>query len=251
MISERQFARGFGGFWSELLPLQTPSFMRLFNEAYIEPVFDENGVELNPVPISEDNENPSIVAEMAFRLAKKAYESNSRVLNAAQNDELVQSAERAALSLVDSYEGVAVVDELCDAEREEAIEIARAYDSLISGYPANTDIIFSPRLCGAGFLNTCEADLVLGDTLYEVKTVNRNYSGKDLRQLIVYLALNYAQSSDPWTEAGFFNPRRSTVATFNVDTILYKLSGGRPSAETYHEIISFISSRETEFDVAF
>lgn len=33
MISEKNIAADFKGFWSESLPLLTPSFVRVFNEA--------------------------------------------------------------------------------------------------------------------------------------------------------------------------------------------------------------------------
>lgn len=253
MISEREFARGFGAFWKELFPLLTPQFVRIFNQAYPEPLINPDGSKLKPVPIAIENENPSIVAEMAFYIAKRGYENGSTASEAVKNSDLVKSAEFDALMLAELYEGENIEDafNLSQIEQEEAKTLAQIYDTLIAKFPEGSKVIFNPKLNGAGFLNSCQADLAIGSTIFEIKTANRNFAGKDLRQLFIYLALNAAMGEQVWRNAGFFNPRRALVAEFQIDTTIYRLSGGKTHADTFDELISFVSSRAAELDMAF
>lgn len=253
MISERQLARGFSAFWQELLPLLTPQFIRLFNEGYTSVLNDSEKSPLKPVPVGTCNEHPALVAEMAFHLARAACERGIPISDASEDPDLVATSADRAVQLVEQYEGVNESEavRLTEPERQEALQIANNYTALYLHCGTELPRKFSPAIPGAGFLATCEADLVIGDTLFEIKTVNRNLSGKDLRQLIVYLALQAATEDRRWVNAGFFNPRRGIIAIFSVDNLLFKLSGGNSPSQVFNDLIGFVSSRDIHFDSVF
>jgi len=81
--------------------------------------------------------------------------------------------------------------------------------------------------------------------------VKRNLAGKDIRQLLVYLALQAAAGNRRWPRAGFFNPRKAEYHEFDVDTFIAQISGGRSASEVYSDLVDFVSSRGVEIDAAF
>ncbi|ANM28510.1 hypothetical protein ABI59_01030 [Acidobacteria bacterium Mor1] len=110
---------------------------------------------------------------------------------------------------------------------------------------------FSPRINGWGVLPTGEADLAVGDTLFEVKTVNRNIAGKDLRQLLIYLALTTTDTDHRWEYGGFLNPRRSLWYKFSVDSVVRQISGGYSPREVFRELLSYFDERDITLDTRF
>lgn len=247
MISERQLARGFQELWGEVLPTLTPHFVHLFNQAYGE----ELGGGTGAVPIRPNNDH-SLVAEFAFHVARLAHERGVGFQNIADNNGLLSDAELAAVSLIAQYEegrrdSPASVNE---SERREGLLLVRNYEFLLSKYAAQ-DIEFGTRIPGSGFVNACTADLSLGDALFEVKTVERNLASKDLRQLLVYLALQSATGEKRWTRAGFFNPRRGLVYEFSLESTIPLMSGGRLTSEVFQEMLRFFGTRDIQLDWAF
>jgi hypothetical protein len=102
-------------------------------------------------------------------------------------------------------------------------------------------VTFSPAVRGNGILNSCFADLGVGKTLFEVKTVSRPFQSKDLRQLLVYLALESAAGEPRWEYGGFLNPRLSIFCTFSVDWLVSRLSGGRPSKAVFTDFVQALA----------
>jgi len=91
----------------------------------------------------------------------------------------------------------------------------------------------------------------IGESLFEVKTVDRNLAGKDIRQLLVYLALQAATGDRKWRSGGLFNPRRARYYQFYVDELVPKMSGGNSAAEVLREIVEFLSTRDIQVDATF
>ena len=124
------------------------------------------------------------------------------------------------------------------------------WHAIISSFLINA-AKFGPTIQGSGFLSKCRADISAGRALYEVKTVDRNLAGKDIRQLIVYLALQNATGNSRWDKAGFFNPRKSIYHEFSVAEIIQQMAGGRSAPDVFQELIDFIARRDVEFDSKF
>ncbi|MCM3347562.1 hypothetical protein, partial [Cytobacillus kochii] len=113
------------------------------------------------------------------------------------------------------------------------------------------DVEFSPRFEGCGFLNAAEGDLGINGTLVEIKTTTRNVSGKDLRQLITYLALDAGAGRQRWSHVAVFNPRRGTFHRAEIDALLLRLSGGKPRVDVLGDVVEFVQTTEFVNDRAF
>ncbi len=252
MISERAFARSFTSFWQELVPLLTPRFVSLFNEAYAKALVDEGGSLLEVMPI-ERGIRADIVAEFAFWGARLSHEGGGTPGSLRDDPAIIQEASRRALEAVQRYEGVEpdVIHPLLPTELREGLALAENYTSLYRALQPISRIEFSPRFQGCGFLNAAEGDLGIDGTLVEVKTTTRKVAGKDLRQLVTYLALDAGAGSQRWSHVSVFNPRRGTFHRADVDALLFRISGGKPRVDVLSELVEFVQTTELVNDRPF
>ena len=246
MISERSFARSFDSFWHELLPLLTPRFVSRFNEGYEMILCDHSGQELSVLPVAAGVERPDIVAELAFRLARIARNEEMTLDELQDEKTLVATAELEAFELIQRYEGSqpTVIVPLSESERSEGLRLCSRYVALYAAYPKDSQVEFCPSFPGAGFLNSSEGDFGIGNTLIEVKTTTRKPAGKDIRQLMVYVALEANAGKKRWSHIGIFNPRRGTLHRAEIDSLVLRLSGGKPQSDVFAELIAFTESNE-------
>jgi hypothetical protein len=253
MISERSFSRSFDAFWHELLPLLTPQFVALFNEGYEECLLNEAGEALSVLPVGVGVDRPDIVAEFAFRLARHANEQGISLNGVNEAAEAIATAEQEAFDLIDRYEGrkPAGIEPLSDAERTEGLILCSRYEGLYHSQPAGARIQFCPKLQGTGFLNSSEGDISIGKTLIEVKTTTRKASGKDIRQILVYAALDATAGQNRWSHFGIFNPRRATLHQANIESFILRLSGGKPPSDVFAELVSFAESDQPAIERRF
>ena len=253
MISERTFASSFPGFWSDLLPLLTPTLVRLINDGYKNRLTDSDGVLIKPVEKSVEVVDYAVLAEFAYYVAKLAVENRTNVRDVYDDASLRLSAEQAALLVVEQYKGAKTTtgSRLTDVEQDEGLALAQNYERFFEQRGCEEGIEFDPIIPGAGFLQTCKADISIGPALFEVKTVSRNLAGKDIRQLIVYLALQATAGHRRWTRAGFLNPRKADYHEFDVNTVITQISGGRSVPEVYRDLVDFACSRDVQIDTAF
>ncbi|QPJ64192.1 MAG: hypothetical protein G3M78_01770 [Candidatus Nitrohelix vancouverensis] len=250
MISEKNIAGEFKGFWNESLPLLIPSFVRVFNEASMDDLTEYAHSKMQRIPIGKDVEKHDLVAEFSFQIAKWTHDKSYGVEILRQEPNCIIEPYEKSIKFLQKYkneEGKIVLNE---DEITESIDLAEQYEYFLE-HLGSDDIEFSPTIVGAGFLGRCKADLSVGDTLYEIKTVSRNISGKDIKQLLIYLALQYSTGQRRWKKAGFYNPRKAQHYKFSVDHLIHKTSGGKATAEFFSDIVDFLSSRGVELDTAF
>ncbi|MFM0431913.1 hypothetical protein PQQ75_23075 [Paraburkholderia aspalathi] len=252
MISERIFAKSFGSFWQELVPLLTPRFVGLFNEAYRKDLVDKSGDLLRAIPI-EPGIRADMVAEFAFWGARLLHDSGREAESLLDHREIVQEASRMAFEVVQKYEGAKpdVIEPLSSSELRQGLALTKSYASLYRACLPADHIEFSPRFQGCGFLNAAEGDLGIDGTLVEIKTTTRKVSGKDLRQLITYLVLDAGAGRQRWSHVAVFNPRRGTFHRAEVDALLLRISGGRPRVDVLGEVVEFVQVTDLMNDRTF
>lgn len=252
MISERAFAKSFPSFWQELAPLLTPRFVGLFNEAYAKELLDDSGAPAAGVPIGPGT-RADVVAEFAFWAARLCHEADVPLDQLPAHAALVQEASRRALEVVQRYEGAkpAALDPLRPDELTEGYSLTLSYASLYRALLPIAKVEFAPQFLGCGFLNAADGDIGVDGTLVEVKTTTRKVAGKDLRQLITYLALDVGAGRQRWTHIGIFNPRRGTFHRAEVDALLLRVSGGKPRIDVLGDIVEFVQATEAFKDRKF
>jgi hypothetical protein len=253
MISERTFARLFPGFWVDLLPLLTPRLVHLINVGFRKALKDDEGLPIEPIPKNPMTRDAAVISEFAFFLAQISIQEKESITNISKENRYLEIAQKSALDVVTKYEkgSLHLSLPLLSEEKEEGIAIAHNYSRFFKERCRNQPIEFSPKIPGSGFLAECRADISVGSTLFEVKTVDRNLAGKDIRQLVVYLALQNATGIGRWEKAGFFNPRKSIYHEFHVTEIILQMAGGRPASDVFQELIDFVARRDVQFDAAF
>lgn len=250
MITEKIIAKDFNSLWEETLPLLTPSFVSLLNAANAEDLTENYKSKFQHIPAGPNIEKHDLVAELSFQLAKVSIEDSISIANIGEDTDSFNKAFSRSISFIKKYNNAVLEKVLNDDEIKESCLIANQYDHFFEFLkPSNVE--FSPLVAGSGFLGICEADLSIDDTLYEVKTVSRNISGKDVKQLVLYLALQYSSGNRRWTHAGFFNPRKSTHCKFSVDHLIYRTSGGKSTTEVFQDIVEILANRGIEIDSIF
>lgn len=246
MISERQFIRSFDSFWGELLPLLTPTYIAVFNESCVSRLKDLDGDPYGVLELPKGVRYPDIVAELAFRLADAFYSSGTDINNVTVDSELLPQAERLAVTLVGKYEGTRpeIALPLGNEERREAARLAKRYAALYRAFPIDSKLEYCPMFPGAGILDTSEGDLAIGDTLIEVKTTSRRPSSKDLRQVIVYMALDSHAGLHRWSKVALFNPRRGELYSIDVEALISSVSGGRSRSAVFGDLVEFLEAND-------
>lgn len=252
VISEKTVASVFNGFWKETLPLLTSSFVRVFNEAHCERLSELPSSKFNRIAIAPEVEAHDLVAEFAFCAAEASHDSGLTIAAIAQDQNCVKEVYENAVRFLKRYESEDDSILLNDVEVDEGFRLANQYQHFF-GYLRlrHPEIEFRPKLKGAGVLGSCTADLSVGDTLYEVKAISGNISGRDIKQLIIYLALRYASDEPQWEFAGFFNPRRALHYRFSVEHLIFRTSGGKSKSEVFDRLLRFLDARGIELDTPF
>jgi len=243
MISERDISEKFSAIWKQNIPLMTPSFMRVFNEAQIKKI------NKNPIPNSEDVRY-DIVAETSFNISEIATVEDKKIntiIKDSKRFEKIVSETAKSIWTTGNYKKKDL--KLEKSEKEEIKKICENTLEFIEK-TKKEKVEFKPKLKGYSFIPDLEADLSIDDTLYEIKTVNRNFKSSDLKQLFIYLALKQVSEEENWKYAGLYNPRKGTYCKFNVKSLIYNLTGGQTPNETFDNLLNGLV-RDIEIDSTF
>ena len=246
MISERIAVRAFESIWRTRFPMLTPAFMKSFNEELVKPIV-HNGSLVAPLPVNHKSNSPDLVAELGIQMTKSAVEAHVSVEDVARDQGLLQAAWVRSLRLISRYDGKTLDVDNVSLSTDDSIA-ALALARTMSGFLAQMDnqVEFEVLIPGAGTLSRCEADLAIGHQLVEVKTVSRSFRSHDLRQLFVYLALEWASGEPRWTKGCLLNPRRAVWADFDVEWLVRLLSG-HPAVDAFRDLLdAFSGSVELE-----
>jgi hypothetical protein len=243
MISERDLAEKFTVIWKQNFPLLNSGFIRLFNETQITQVNSK---------IVENSENVryDLISELGFNLSEIVH-CNGLPLNDYINNEIQLNCliEKTMRSIWSPEVCLEANLKLTDSELHDTIKISENIIEFINKSKSET-INFRPKLKGYGFIPDLEADLLIGDTLYEIKTVKRNFMSSDIKQLFIYLALQQVSKDENFINAGLYNPRKGNFAKFNIKKLVYNLSGGKTPNEVFEDLLNgFV--RDIEIDSKF
>lgn len=231
MINERNLAEKFHSIWKMNFPLLNSNYMRLFNE---EQVYDIE----QPVIDTLDNVRYDLVSECAFNIVSNSYDKTSidNIIN--EDDELAKIVKATAKSIWLSGNFTENELKLSLLEVEQVRKISKNLEAFIRR-DNPIKVVFRPELRGYGFIPDLEADLSIDDTLYEIKTVKRNFKTSDLKQLIIYLALQQVNSeSKSWEYAGLYNPRKGKYCRFKVSTFISNITGGKTPNEAFYDFLN-------------
>jgi hypothetical protein len=240
MISERDLAEKFSVIWKQSFPLLTANFIKAFNETQI--------TNINKSAITPDEEiRYDIVSEIAFYLTRIVSEEDITVdkyIKANGLNILFSNACKSIWKREKTSE-----DSLTVAESNDIVNLSNNTLEFINKVKKQ-QVHFCPKFKGYGFISNLEGDLVIDDTLYEIKTVSRNFKSSDLKQLFIYLALQQVEKKSNWKYAGLYNPRRGTYCRFDIKKIIYDLTGGDTPNEAFENLLNQLI-RDVDIDSIF
>ena len=243
MISERDVSEKFSVIWKQNFPLLNSNFIRVFNNTQIE-IINNNHID------SIDGVRYDLISEAGFNLAEMAVIYKIDIVDfLSLNENVSLLISRTAKSIWKSGNYVSKDLEVSDIEKDQMIKIAYNIIEFINKNNGKV-IFFRPKLKGYGFIPDLEGDLLIDDTLYELKTVNRNFKSSDLKQLFIYLALKQVSDKKCWKYGGLYNPRKGVYCKFNVKNLVYNLSGGITTNEVFENLLNGLV-RDVEVDSKF
>jgi hypothetical protein len=247
MISEKELASGFSAFWADCLPFLTPQTIAEFN-LLGEPLVADAGGVVKPLPSLHKASN-DITAEAAFGLFLASVDSGVDVLSIAADQQLIAYVTTAALGRVKRTRES--LDRYWSERRrslttvnDELVELAKRLDEYFAFHKRQKSLIVQPRFKGCGILRSCYGDILASPTLYELKMVDRNLRGIDLRQVLIYAALNHESEQYNITNISVLNPRRGLEYTFALEELADR-AARQTSSELCHKINNFLQDFES------
>lgn len=230
MISEKDFARSFGSFWRETLPF-CESFVRQLNSSLIRSY-------ATAIMAAAAPSRRALVNEVGLALFERARLEKSTpasiALDARTLDEL---QERVRLRLRVPMSTSETPPSRVVAETAESLGIAERLDAY---FAQRDELIFRPRFRGCGALAACEGDILSRETLYEIKSGDRDFRAEDVRQLLIYMALAAEARDHKISRISLLNPRRAVVFVTSVEDLCLRAAGDT-SVHVHERIIAHLS----------
>jgi hypothetical protein len=226
LTSETQFSRHNSSTWESLTPMME-LYVRRMNLRLIERAFAPMEHETAP-------SRRGFINEIAFELFASFVNGH---LPANIEAECVSKARRSILHLERA-------DDLSDpnqTEMSDAREQLRRLTLFFQSAASGRLVEAKPRFSGCGIISSCEGDIYVQGELFEIKAGDRNVRSVDIRQLLIYCALNYAGPRREIQRIGLFNPRVGTHFSIDLDQLCAEISG-RPTKELLSEMIQVFSS---------
>jgi hypothetical protein len=232
VISERQFAGLYTSFWSTALPLAeaTVREMNLRAERFFDPLEADSPTAFN-----------GFVNELAFRVAESCHAAGL-VAIASESVSTVYAPTEVYIMRLPRAVVPSNASER-DAATKDAMTIAQRLLEMVSRCRGDRGVWFRPSFQGSGVLDACEGDILIGEDLWEVKSGDRHFRQTDIRQILVYCALNYAARVREITHFSLVNPRAGVMACGTVTDLAYALAGC-DSNTLFDEIVGFLSSQD-------
>jgi hypothetical protein len=228
MSTARAFAEGYTSFWSQMLPT---------GDRYIR----NRNLQIQrfapPLSSSVETSQRSFVNELSFRLFSVSQARFETFSEEQLTDAIGQTTDYIS-RFRDSRSRHR--KRPVKSEIEEALELRIRLSKFFSERIKKQRITFFPYFEGCGIVNACDGDLLVGATLFEIKAGDRNLRLIDVKQTLIYCALNYAKGDYIIDAVGFVNPR---VGVFRIESLndLALATSGTTASFLLGDIVDFIS----------
>lgn len=239
MIDAKRFAERYHAIWRDIAPT-LELYVRRLNSTI------EYERDLLPIESATDPQRRGLVNETAFELMPRSIEKGRGIdFDCYRKSDVVEAFEKARRR-ISLYENVDQ-DSISALTKEESSEVvllaSRTAKMVLNEHGSLSGASFRPEFVGCGYIDSSEGDLVIGKELVEVKAGDRPLRSIDVRQLITYLALDYASSQYNINGIRLCNPRRGVSIAKPVDELALQVSGTSAS-ELFMKLIHSISSGE-------
>ena len=226
MISETKFARGYSSFWMEYFPWLN-SYTKSINEYHLDK-------SLSSVPEMDQPEHRSINNTIAFFHYRNLI-SDSNYSIEASKEEALQYMKRFLGNNVSTYNFGKYDKDVISMQIKNLQKIPKC------------DLTLDPPFPGCGIIDNCKGDILQGNKLIEVKAGSRFIQPADLKQLIVYYALNWVSSTIKYDirQLEIFNPRVGYFWTVKTDELFYSVTN-EPKEVVFEQLVKYLVVQSEE-----
>lgn len=216
MTSETKFATGYSSVWREITPLSDGYWA-------VENMLTRRVVE--PLQNRAPKEMRGLVNELAFIGFSKLL-AHSKMPTSIEVKQILIGEISTAVNYINRVSPAEdlKVESVGDTCIQESIQLCQR---LLSFFPSGVERITRPKFKGCGIINSCEGDIQVGSSLYEVKAGDRSFRVTDIRQLLTYAALAYSSGELNFSKIGLFNPRTGMAWVKSIDDICLAISGAK------------------------
>ena len=213
MINEKMFISSHQSFWLGVAPMLS-QFVKTRNP-HLERI-------TKPFNLTT-GDNRGLIGELTFRLFAVSYQ---RSCKATELDEMeVRHCVERSVEFIQRFRAFSRQPVL-HASLEGIDEASQLADRLVNFFNSEiTDLKLWPVFPGCGWLDSGEGDVIGGSTLYEIKCGQSRIKGKDIKQILCYLALNYASNAYEIDRICLYNPRTGLVLRCMVDSLCRDVAG--------------------------
>lgn len=229
MISDISFATGYQSFWDNITPY-LGNYIKIKN-------LENGSFGEDEFPSGSNTDRRSLIAEYAYRVfcwEIKHYGKN--IPNVYKN--MIQIKAAKYIAGFGDNENVNVP--LLEEELYESQEIINRLHKFFFNKKSVNLINPAPLFKGCGFIDMCQGDVLFENTLFEIKTVDRSFRATDIKQVLLYAALNSVSKQYTIKKLGLLNPRRRKFVEEDIEHISIQISG-KPAQQLFDSIIFFIS----------
>lgn len=227
-MSAERFAVTSGSYWSGIFP-RLEHFVRISNTG--PRIFD------SPIDLSSTGKRHPFITETAFLMWKSVMIDGVQL-----NTRTAQETARSRLLAVSRQ--VSLGPDLTAAEEHEAEVLTGRLLRYFKTIKNLSQVEIDYKIPGCGPISGGSPDLLAIDNSYgvgvqimaEIKTVNRKFRSTDIRQLIIYLALYFAQYGYAPKVVMVVNPLLGRSLEIGVDD-LFEFTSGKPSREVISELL--------------
>jgi hypothetical protein len=126
--------------------------------------------------------------------------------------------------------------------------VLKQINNLCNTYKDN--IILNPFFPGCGIIDNCNGDILQHEKLIEIKAGKRNIEPSDLKQLIVYAALNWISSTEKYqiSELEIYNPRVGYIWRNQLDDFLNSITD-IPKEDVFDQLTKYLITQSEEIEV--
>lgn len=235
MINEKQFANEYNYFWHDILPMSS-LFVSQINSSLYQKIAE-------PYRSYNQPDFRFFLSHLSFNIFKYAHEKEIQISDIMEDYDCLSPILLTTFNQLNFYRSDEL--DLKQLVKSEYNEVSYYAHFLYSYFVDNnvSKLIITPLFQGCGFHKHCYGDVLCDSTIYEIKTVDRNFKSVDLIQIIIYCALNYGSRQYNIESVGLINPLLGRVFKMELHDFTHYLSGKDPQ-KLFNEIINFLSLTE-------
>jgi hypothetical protein len=229
MISEVNFSRGYSSFWIEHFPWLS-SYCQSINKYNLARV--HRSIEESEPPEFRSINNTIAFFHFGNIIGDKEFDI---LLSINQALEYLKRFPRTSAS---SYEFNQLNEKI----------VQKQVDNLFGNY--KKDIKLNPFFPGCGIIDNCNGDILQNEKLIEIKAGERSIAPSDLKQLIVYSALNWISETEQHkiTELEIYNPRVGYKWTNSLEDFLNSITD-ISKEDVFDQLTKYLVTQSEEIEI--